>query len=393
MELFDNRFDNSKPYRIAIVAGEASGDALGAGLMRALKERLPHVSFMGIGGEKMRSEALHSFFNMERLAVMGVSEPLLRLPELWRMRQFIIKTFSQNPPDLYIGIDAPDFNLGIARILKARGIKTLHYVSPTIWAWRAGRLKKIVQALNHILLIFPFEADIYQPTALNYDYVGHPLADELEFKSDKKLARSELDITSDLNSEIIAILPGSRESEIKFIIHSFVKTAQLLFEKNPHRIFIAAMLNQEKADLFQRLLAKIDHTVPILIKINQTRKVLEACDVAMVVSGTATLETALMKRPFIVGYKMSAWQYHIAKYLIKTRYIAMPNIIANQLLVTEYIQNNLDPIKMAQSLEELLQSPDGNQSLIREFETMHQLLKQNSNQKAAEAVLRLLETK
>lgn len=385
----------TKKLTIAIVVGEASGDALGSGLMKALKCRGYDISFIGIGGPKMQAEGFQSFFEMERLAVMGIIEPILRLPELLGMRRFILRFFTQNPPDIYIGIDAPDFNLGIASILKSRGIKTVHYVSPTIWAWRPNRLKKIVKALNHILLIFPFEADIYQKTPLSYDYVGHPLAEELELSldkiPDKTPARVHLDC--DLNSQIIAILPGSRDSEIRAIAPDFIKTAHQLWIQDPTRVFLAAMLNEAKATLFSEYIVQMNLPVPIRLVINQTRTVLQACDVAMVVSGTATLETALMKRPFIVGYKMGSFQYQIAKRVIRVPYIAMPNIIANRRLVTEYIQDNLNPIKMAQELDAFLKSPTQNAELIKDFTDLHRLLKQNGSEKAAQAVLTLIEGK
>lgn len=385
--------------KIAIIVGETSGDHLGAALMHALKNTNLDITFVGIGGDKMKALGFHSFFEMERLAIMGFIEPLCRLPELLRMRRFIINELSQNPPDIYIGIDAPDFNLGIARILKSRGIKTLHYVSPTIWAWRPNRIKKIVQALNDILLIFPFEPDIYKrynqqnKTQLGYHYIGHPLADEIALSLERQPARVKLQL--DLQQKIIAILPGSRVSEIQAITVDFIKTVEILYKNNQKILFVAAMVNEQKAKLFKSLLDKMDCVVPIIICVNQTRTVLQACNAAMVVSGTATLETALMKRPFIVGYKTSFWQYQLAKFLIKVNYIAMPNIIANKLLVTEYIQYNLDPIKMAFELSRFLQedmeSVSKVQMMMQEFENMHHLLKQNASQKAAQVVVNLLE--
>ncbi len=385
--------------KIAIIVGEASGDQLGAGLMSALQNENVDIQFIGIGGERMKALSFHSFFEMERLAIMGFVEPLRRLPELLRMRRFILNEFTQNPPDLYIGIDAPDFNLGIANILKARGIKTLQYVSPTIWAWRPNRIKKIVKALNDILLIFPFESDIYKnyndknKTQLGYHYVGHPLADEIELFLDKKPARIKLHIQ--LQQKVIAILPGSRVSEIQAITPYFIKIVEILHLNDKNILFVAAMVNEEKAQLFKAMLHKIECSVPIMICVNDTRTVLQACDAAMVVSGTATLETALMKRPFIVGYKTSFWQYHIAKWLIKVNYIAMPNIIANKLLVTEYIQSNLDPVKMALELfgflHEDFESSDVGKTMMQEFKNIHHVLKQNASHKAAQVVLKLLQ--
>jgi len=410
----------NKTLNIAIVVGEASGDNLGAALMQAILDKIESLSgyvpgvpalqtpiqFMGIGGDKMKALGFHSFFDMERLAVMGIMEPLRRLPELLKMRRFIIQFFTQHPPDIYIGIDAPDFNLGIARALRKKGVKTMHYVSPTIWAWRANRIKKIVQSLDHILLIFPFEADIYRhynlqiSTPIGYDYIGHPLADTLPFYSDKQKARLELQgLSKGLDglqmNPIIAILPGSRTSEIQSMGPEFIKTADILYKKNNNIIFIAAMVNQAKAQLFESLLNTMAKQgqiqVPIIICVDKTRVVLQACDTAMVVSGTATLEAALIKRPFIVGYKIGFWQYQLAKWLIKLKYIALPNIIANKSLVTEYIQYDLNPEKMAEELLSFLAKQNPRViKMIQEFEHIHTMLKQNGSQKAAEAVLKCI---
>jgi len=371
-----------KPY-IGIVAGETSGDLLGAGLIRAIRARFPHARIEGIGGEKMISAGMKSLYPMEWLSVMGLTEVLKHLPRLWRCRQGLKKHFSTNPPDVFVGIDAPDFNLGLELALKKFNIPTVHYVSPTVWAWREYRLKKIHRACDLMLTLFPFEAAYYQKRKMPVKFVGHPFAWEIPLSSRKKTAREQLNLP--IENCYVALLVGSRESEVSRLGDLFLKTAQLLQVKRPIK-FLIPLANQKVSDLLK---TQLSHFKDIDVQLFQghARQIIAASDVVLLASGTATLETALIKRPMVVAYQVSKMTYWLAKKLVKVPYIALPNLLAQKLLVPEFIQDRATPEHLAEAVEDFLEHSEKQSALESAFNVIHFSLRQNSDELAADAVL------
>lgn len=369
----------SADIRIAVVTGEPSGDLLGQGLVEQLKVQFPNACFVGVAGPNMQAAGVHSLYPMARLSVMGFLEPLKRARELLTLRKRLAQLFIEHPPHVFIGIDAPDFNLSLEKKLKKANVPVVHYVSPTVWAWRPGRIHHIKQAVDHMLLIFPFEKAIYDAHNINSSYVGHSLANAIEHQVDKADHKKGLGL--DPTKPVIAFLPGSRESELKRLSQDYFKTAQCLKRQNPECQLVVAILNEPLKQLWLSL-QKAWPGVSLDIRVNQTRDVLKAANCAMVTSGTATLEAALCKTPHIVVYRTGRLTYQLAKRLIKTPYIAMTNILAQKPLVTEYIQNKINPELMATELLTLLQ--DKAQSL--EFYQLHDSLNLNANEIGAHAV-------
>lgn len=376
-----------KPIRFAVLAGEDSGDILGADLMIALKERFPHATFEGIGGHRMLAQGLVSFYPMERLSVMGLFEPFKRLPEFIKLFYRLKNHWINQPPDAFIGIDAPDFNLRLEKTLKAKGIKTVHYVSPTVWAWRPGRLHKIKKAVDLMLGIFPFEKPIYEKSQIPMEYVGHPLADSIAMFSDQSLARRTLHLPSE--GKLVALLPGSRRQELRYLIQPFIQTARYLLSKDPTIRFITACVNEEREEQWKEAL-KADPTLPIEIFLGRSMEVMAASDAVLLASGTASLQSMLIKRPTVVAYKMSPITYQIAKRVVKVKYIALPNILADKPLMPEYIQKDVDPQKMGEALWERLVNNTLNQKTIEAFEILHQCLRKKAGQSAAKAIESLI---
>jgi len=375
------------PIKIALLAGEPSGDRLGHGLIEALKKRWPQACFVGIGGNQMQASGLHSLYAMERLSVMGLFEPLKRAKELLSLRSRLKSLFKENPPDVFIGIDAPDFNLNLEKSLKEHGILTMHYVSPTIWAWRPGRIKAIKKAVSHMLLIFPFEKKIYDKHHVPSTFVGHSLADTYPLRSNQEQAKENIGLKS--SEQILALLIGSRKGEIERLSEPFLKTAQIIQQARPNLKIVAAMHSQKLADLFEKQ-KQAYPDLDISIIVDKTKEVLLAADVAMVKSGTSTLEASLAKTPHIVAYKTSSVTYLIAKCLVKTPYISMTNIMAGKPLVQEFVQNQCKPQDMARALLALLE-PSKHKAMIEEFTTMHQSLKCQTNEVAAGAIIQTIE--
>jgi len=381
-------FEPNDAPTIAIVVGEHSGDTLAAGLMAAVNARYPHIRWVGIGGPKMQQQGFESWYPMEQLAVMGFFEPLWRLYSLLKLQQQLKKRFKALKVDLFIGVDAPEFNLPLAKWLKQQGFKTLHYVSPTVWAWRPKRLQRIQYAVDAMLLIYPFEVALYQQAKIPGFYVGHTLADEIPWLPAPLLARAKLNLPP---GPMVAILPGSRLRELNYLVPVFLQTIQWLATRHPQCQFVVALPTTERAQQFERLLQQSHCSVPIYCLTGQTRQVLEASDVVLVTSGTATLETMLYKKPMVIAYKTNALTYWLAKKLIKTPYIGLPNILAQAPLVPEYLQQEATPAKLGAALEQLLNlSESQRQQLINRFTTLHRSLQQNANQKAGDVVLKLL---
>ncbi|MBD3755763.1 MAG: lipid-A-disaccharide synthase [Gammaproteobacteria bacterium] len=342
-----------------MVAGEASGDTLGADLIAALKRRYPQARFVGIGGPKMIAQGFESWAPMEKLSVMGFFEVLKHLPELLQLRKQTIKHLLELSPDVFIGIDAPDFNFRIESRLKEHGITAIHYVGPSIWAWREKRLLKIKRSVDGVLVLFPFEPPYYHRYGIPVKFVGHPLAHRFTMHPDQKAARQQLGLPNDAN--ITAILPGSRMSEIERMADVYIQAASLIQQKHPDMHFIVPCIHQKAR---QRI-----------------------CDQAIVTSGTATLECALLKRPMVLAIKIHPLSYWIMKRLATTPWIGLPNILAGESLVIEFIQQDATPDKIAGEINQLIDNPQRRQRQISAFEKQHIALKQNASELASDAII------
>ncbi|WEJ70981.1 lipid-A-disaccharide synthase [Pseudomonas sp. PSE14] len=373
-----------RKLRVALVAGEASGDILGSGLMQALKQRHPDIEFIGVGGPRMQAEGLQSHFPMERLAVMGLVEVLGRLRELLRRRKDLVQMLIAAKPDVFIGIDAPDFNLNIELKLRRAGIRTVHYVSPSVWAWRQKRVLKIKEACDLMLALFPFEARFYEEHAVPVRFVGHPLANTIPLEADRAGARERLGLPQD--ASVVALLPGSRGGEVGKLGALFLDTAQRLLQERPGLRFVLPCASPERRVQIEEMLA--GRNLPVQLLDGASHEALAACDAVLIASGTATLEALLYKRPMVVAYKVAPMTYRILKRLVKSPYISLPNLLANRLLVPELIQDTATPEALATTLLPLL---DDGSVQTESFDAIHRALRQDASAQAAEAVLALVE--
>lgn len=372
--------------KIAIVAGEASGDLLGAHLIEALKKRLPDAEFVGVGGPKMENAGMKVLFPMETLAVRGYVEVLRHYREIVGIRKQLRRLWSAERPDVFIGIDAPDFNLALERALKKKGVPTIHYVSPSIWAWRRERIRHIAQSVSHMLALFPFEKPLYDEAGIPATYVGHPLADVLPLESNREAARELLKLPKE--GAVVALLPGSRQSELQSMADLFVQTARRMAERRPDIQFLVPLVSRETRTLFEETLYRLDaRNLPMTILFGHAHDALVACDAALVASGTATLETALLKRPMVITYKMPELSWSIIKRKKYLPYVGLPNILAGRFLVPELIQEDALPENLAQALLNLLQDKAVTKGLEEVFSGMHRQLRQNTAEKAAGVVL------
>jgi lipid-A-disaccharide synthase len=372
---------------IGIVAGEASGNLLGAGLLRALAQR-GNLSIAGIGGTEMIAAGCHSFYDIDRLAVMGLIEPLGRLPELIKIRRHLHQHFISQKTDVFIGIDSPDFNLGLENKLRAAGIPTVHYVSPSVWAWRKKRIHKIAKAVDLVLTLLPFEAAFYEQHNVPAVFVGHPLADIIPMQPDKQAARLALDL--DPEKKYIALLPGSRRNEIHLLAETFIKTAQQCQQAEPTLRFITSAANAARNQEFQAHCHRLAPTLPIHFFERRSHDVMAAADVVLVTSGTATLETMLFKRPMVVAYRLGNLTYQIARHLVKLPYFSLPNLLADERLVPEFIQHDATPANLAPALLDYLYHPEKTEQLQATFSRIHQLLRRNADESAASAILKIV---
>jgi lipid-A-disaccharide synthase len=368
--------------RVALVAGEASGDILGAGLMQALKAQYPQVEFIGVGGPLMQAEGLNSYFPMERLSVMGLVEVLGRLPELLARRKRLISTLIEAKPDVFIGIDAPDFNLTLELKLRQAGIKTVHYVSPSVWAWRQKRVLKIREACDLMLTLFPFEAQFYRDHQVPVRFVGHPLADTIALQADRAAARDALNLAQD--QPVVALLPGSRGGEVSRLGSLFLDAAVRLRTLRPGIQFVLPCASPERRAQLEQMLVGRD--LPLTLLNGRSHEALAACDAVLIASGTATLEALLHKRPMVVAYKVAPLTYRILKRLVSSAYISLPNLLAERLLVPELIQDAATPEALAQLLAPLL---DGGGVQTEGFDVIHRALRRDASAQAAQAVLAL----
>ncbi|MDR7022950.1 lipid-A-disaccharide synthase [Pseudomonas peli] len=368
--------------RVALVAGEASGDILGAGLMQALKAQYPQIEFIGVGGPLMQAQGLNSYFPMERLSVMGLVEVLGRLPELLSRRKRLINTLITAKPDVFIGIDAPDFNLTLELKLRQAGIKTVHYVSPSVWAWRQKRVLKIREACDLMLTLFPFEAQFYQDHQVPVRFVGHPLADTIPQQADRAAARDALNLSHD--QPVVALMPGSRGGEVSRLGSLFLDAAVRLRTLRPGIQFVLPCSSPERRAQLEQMLVGLD--LPLTLLNGRSHEALAACDAVLIASGTATLEALLYKRPMVVAYKVAPLTYRILKRLVTSAYISLPNLLAERLLVPEMIQDAATPEALAQLLAPLL---DGGQVQTEGFDVIHRALRRDASVQAAQAVLQL----
>ncbi|WP_353742215.1 lipid-A-disaccharide synthase [Pseudomonas fluorescens] len=368
--------------RIALVAGEASGDILGAGLMRALKARHPAVEFIGVGGPLMQAEGLTSYFPMERLSVMGLVEVLGRLRELLARRKKLVADLIEAKPDVFIGIDAPDFNLNIELKLRQAGIKTVHYVSPSVWAWRQKRVLKIREGCDLMLTLFPFEARFYEEKGVPVRFVGHTLADAIPLEADRAAARAELGLP---DGPLVALMPGSRGGEVGRLGALFLDTAQRLRAMRPGVRFVMPCASPQRRTQIEALLAGRD--LPLTLLDGKSHLALAASDAVLIASGTATLEALLYKRPMVVAYRLAPLTFWILKRMVKSPYISLPNLLAQRLLVPELLQDDATVEALAQTLSPLI---EGGEEQTRGFDEIHRTLRLDASNQAADAVLNLI---
>lgn len=371
---------------IAMVAGEASGDLLGSHLMLALQQEIPGIKFIGIGGSKMQAAGMEILFPMEKLAVRGYVEVLRHFFEILDIRNQLRAHFIAHPPDLFIGIDAPDFNLDLELALKERGIPTVHYVSPSIWAWRGERVHKIKRAVSHMLALFPFEVPLYEKAGVPVTYVGHPLADMLPLVPDRTAMREKMKIP--VQQKVFALLPGSRQSEVNFLAKTFIETAKIILQTFPDARFLVPLATRETRNIFEVALYQCEaENLPITLLFGHAHEAMIAADGVLVASGTATLEAALLKRPMVITYKMSGLTFWLMKRKKLQPYVGLPNVLAGKFVVPEILQDDATPENLAQALLKLMADKKAMAELEAQFTAMHLQLKQDTAQKAAQALL------
>jgi lipid-A-disaccharide synthase len=376
--------------RVGMVAGEASGDLLAAHLISALKARRRSIMFAGIGGPRMIAQGFDSHYPMEKLSVRGYAEVLRNYSEIMGIRRRLAKDIIKERPDLFIGVDSGDFNLGLERRLKDAGIPTIHYVSPSVWAWRGWRIKKISRSVNRILVMFPFEQPLYEKAGVPVSYVGHPLADLIPQNPKKDEARAQLRLPA--NKLIVALLPGSRRSELHYMASAFVLAAHR-FRQEIHDVhFVCPTVTRATRDMFEMAVHQQQRTdLPLTLLFGHSHEALAAADIALVASGTATLETALFKTPMVIAYRQSPITWRLMRSMLYLPYVGMPNILAGERLVPELLQDEATPAALAAALLELWRDKAAREHQVARFHDFHHLLRQNTAHKAAEAVLGVLE--
>lgn len=380
---------SSANVSLALVAGEASGDMLAARLLAGLRPQLPNARFSGIGGPQMMEQGLVSDVPMETLTVRGLFEVIPRYRELKGIQKRLRDRLLADPPAAFIGADYPGFNLGLEEQLRAGGIPTVHFISPQIWAWRGGRIKKIKRAVSHMLLIFPFEEAIYRQAGVPATYVGHPLAEMIPLAPDRAAARRQLGIAED--ARVVTIMPGSRMAELKYLAEPFVRAARLMAARDPKLVFIAPMAGERQRAYFTEIVNKAGlGEVPVQLIDGQSHAAIAAGDAVLVASGTATLEVALFKKPMVIAYKVMRASWEIMRHMGYQPWIGLPNILAREFVVPEYLQHAATPEALADALWRQLDDPAGAERLARRFTDMHHSLLRNSAQESAEAVMRVI---
>ncbi len=380
---------SSAELTLAMVAGEASGDLLAARLLAGLRPLLPDAHMHGIGGKAMAEYGFVSDYPMDKLSVRGLFEVLAHYRELKGIREELCERLIVEQPGAFVGIDAPDFNLDLEARLKDSGIPTLHFVSPSIWAWRRGRIRKIARAVSHMLVIFPFEAAIYAKAGIPATYVGHPLAEVIPIAPDQQAARDALGLAHD--ARVLAILPGSRLSEIRHNALSFIETAALLAKRDPKLQFVVPMAGETQRAYFTQLTDRPElKWLPLQIVTGRSHDAMAAADAVLVASGTATLEVALFKKPMVIGYKMNRASWHVLRLMAYQPWVGLPNILAREFLVPELLQDRAMPAALADALWHQLTDDANRRQLCRRFTDMHHELLRNTASQSAQAVMELL---
>ncbi|MGO2306438.1 MAG: lipid-A-disaccharide synthase [Providencia sp.] len=380
--------NNNRPLTIGLVAGETSGDILGAGLIRALKEQVPNARFVGVAGSLMQAEGCEAWYEMEELAVMGIVEVLGRLPRLLTIRKDLTKRFTQLQPDIFVGIDAPDFNITLEGRLKSKGIKTIHYVSPSVWAWRQKRVFKIGRATNLVLAFLPFEKAFYDRFNVPCRFIGHTMADAIPLHPDKQAARARLNIPE--STKCLALLPGSRHSEVEMLSADFLKTAKILHQHFTDLHIVVPLVNEKRREQFNAVWQEVAPELNVHILDGQARDAMMSADATLLASGTAALECMLTKCPMVVGYRMKPFTFWLAKRLVKTPYVSLPNLLAGTEIVKELLQDECQPEQLAQQLTPLLEGGEPVEKLKQTFLQLHELIRCDADKQAADAVLDLV---
>nr|WP_239552532.1 lipid-A-disaccharide synthase [Oceanisphaera litoralis] len=371
--------------RIGIVAGEVSGDTLGAGLIRELRARHPDAVFEGIAGPQMVAEGCTALFEMEELAVMGLVEVLGRLPRILAIRKQIIRHFTDNPPDVFVGIDAPDFNIGVELKLRKNGIATLHYVSPSVWAWRQNRIHKIKAATDMVLAFLPFEKAFYDRFDAPCRFIGHTLADQMPLVPDTRGARERLGLKPD--GRYLALLPGSRHAEVTLLSPVYLEACKQLKVRHPELEFVVPLVSAKRREEFLAIKQQVAPNLEVILIEGRGREVMTAADAILLASGTATLEAMLAKKPMVVGYKFKPVSYWLANKLVHTAYASLPNLLADKMLVSELIQHECTPGHIVDEVGKLLENDTG--GLVAQFTQLHKQIRCNADEQAALAVLEL----
>jgi lipid-A-disaccharide synthase len=379
----------SVPLRVGLVAGEASGDTLGADLIGALRRLEPRTEFFGIAGPKMQAAGCETWEPAESLAVMGLFEIVRHLPRLLRLRARIRNLFLKARPDLFVGIDAPEFNLRLARDLRAAGIPTVQYVSPQVWAWRQSRVRSIHESVDLVLCLLPFEKRFYDAHGMPAEFVGHPLADAIPMTVDREAARRFLKIDS--SAQVVALLPGSRRGEVARLAEDFAATARWLAAQRPQLVFIAPMASAAAREIFARILERHAPGLEVRLIDGQAQSALIAADVCLVASGTASLEAALCKRPMVVVYRLGAMTAFILRRLnlVKSKFFAQPNLLADRRVVGEYFQEEIVPESIGAELLMWLDDAERRSGLEQEFSRIHAELRRDAGTRAAQAIMAL----
>ncbi|HGN0868735.1 MULTISPECIES: lipid-A-disaccharide synthase [Providencia] len=380
--------NSNRPLTIGLVAGETSGDILGAGLIRALKQQVPNARFVGVAGPLMQAEGCEAWYEMEELAVMGIVEVLGRLPRLLSIRKDLTQRFTELQPDVFVGIDAPDFNITLEGRLKSKGIKTIHYVSPSVWAWRQKRVFKIGRSTNLVLAFLPFEKAFYDRFDVPCRFIGHTMADSIPLNPDKQAARERLNIPA--TAKCLALLPGSRHSEVEMLSADFLKTATLLSSHFADLHIVVPLVNQKRRQQFDEIKQQVAPELNVHILDGQARDAMTAADATLLASGTAALECMLTKCPMVVGYRMKPFTFWLAKRLVKTPYVSLPNLLAGKEIVKELLQEECQPQQLADQLLPLLEGGEQVDALKETFLQLHQLIRCDADQQAADAVLDLV---
>lgn len=385
---------NTQPT-IAIIVGEISGDMLGAALIKTLKIYYPHARFIGIAGPKMLAEGAESIVNMEEISVMGISEVVKHLPHLLKVRKKVTEYLLAQKPDIFIGIDAPDFNLDIENKLKQNGITTVHYVSPSVWAWRQKRIHKIAKATNLVLALLPFEKNFYDKFNVPCQFVGHSMADSIALKPSRYEACEFLNL--DPNQRYLAILVGSRQAEVDFLTEPFLLAAEILKSCYPDINILVPLVNEKRRQQFEKIKAQVAPDLEVIYCDGHARQALTIADATLLASGTAALEAMLCKSPMVVGYKMKASTYLLAKRLVKTPYVSLPNLLANEMLVPELVQKECTPENLAQALDIYFNQEEQarltRNMLIQRFTDLHREIQCDADKQAALAIMNLIEGK